>query len=362
MLLRGRRGPDRQASGEQAGRGGGPASGGSTVLSIRDLARRALAARRDGDRAEAAAVEHDLCSLQRQTFSVIRHAVVPLVPVTPPEAAAIHQKALDASGANAKGLSRAESAQLKAVAAERAEAFIRASNVSRRVLTGRRQALADGAWRLLQAHDPAVAVAVVDEAMRLSGGDVTCLDAGVDPTTRRAFVTVLLRFPTIGIVAEEVREVARSGKAAWRTRTPRERNDVYAAALASAVLASAKQVASIAIAADDVNVVVVRPTPDGREVEPIYVGVLDREDVSLRHPDADPLPLVISSAVPNGIRIQEPQHDVSALDEAADRDGALREIVDACLAAEAAGAGAPDAEAGRVAGEAGHLGGSAHEA
>jgi len=60
----------------------------------------------------------------------------------------------------------------------------------------------------------------------------------------------------------------------------------------------------------------------------------------LRHPDADPLPLVISSAVPHGIRIHGPDREVTALDHAADVDGALREIVGACRAA--------DAEAARI--------------
>jgi hypothetical protein len=169
--------------------------------------------------------------------------------------------------------------------------------------------------------------------MRLSGCDVTCLDAGVDAVTHRAYVTVLLRFPTIDVVADEGREVSRSGKVVWRQRRPSERNGVYAAGLASTVLATAKQVDSIAIAADDVNVVVVRPTRNGRDVEPIYVGVLDREDVSLRHPDADPLPLLTGSAVPHGIRIEGPEREVTPLDAGADRDGALSEIVDACRAA-----------------------------
>jgi hypothetical protein len=67
---------------------------------------------------------------------------------------------------------------------------------------------------------------------------------------------------------------------------------VYAAGLASAVLAAAKQAVSIAPATDDVNVVAVRPTRNGRGVEPVYVGRFDREDVSLRHREADPLPIV----------------------------------------------------------------------
>lgn len=333
LLMRGRR----DAGAVPAEGSSGRVPGGHTgALSIRELASRALTARREGDRDEALAVDRDLCSLHRQPFSAIRPPVVtPLVPVTASEVAAIRQQALAATGATAKGLSRAESAELKAVAAERAAAFVSASNVARRVLHDRQEALATGAWQLLESHDPAAVVAVVDEALRLSGSDVTCLDAGTDPVTQRAYVTVLVRFATIGIVAEEGREVSSSGRTSWRARTAWERNGVYAAGLAAVVLAAAKQVDSIAPATDDVNVVVVRPTRNGRGVEPVYVGRLDREDASLRHPDADPLPLVISSAVPHGIRIHGPEREVTALEHAADVDGALREIVDACRAADA---------------------------
>ncbi|CAN7168850.1 hypothetical protein LJR027_000199 [Terrabacter sp. LjRoot27] len=332
LLRRGRR----DAGGLPVDGSAGRAPGGHGALSIRELAGRALTARREADRDEALAVDRDLCSLHRQPFSAIRPpAVTPLVPVTASEVAAIRQQALAATGATAKGLSRAESTELKALATERAAAFVSASNVARRVLHDRQEALASGAWQLLESHDPAAVVAVVDEALRLSGSDVTCLDAGLDPVTQRAYVTVLVRFATIGIVAEEGREVTASGRTSWRARTAWERNGVYAAGLAAVVLAAAKQVDSIAPATDDVNVVVVRPTRNGRGVEPVYVGRLDREDASLRHPEADPLPLVISSAVPHGIRIHGPEREVTALEHAADVDGALREIVDACRAADA---------------------------
>ncbi|WP_186815197.1 hypothetical protein [Terrabacter aerolatus] len=313
-------------------------------LSIHDLARRALDARRGGDRDAALAVERDLRSLHRLGFVTIHPPAVPApVPLSGAEEASIRDRVLDALGATAPGLPRARSAELRTLAAERAESLVRASNVARRLLTQRRAALAAGAWQLLRSHDPATVVAVVDEALRLSASDVTCLDAGTDPVTGRDYVTVLVRFPTIGIVAEEQRDDGPAGRAGWRPRTARERNVVYAAGLASAVLAAAKQVVSLAPATDDVNVVVVRHTRNGRGVEPVYVGRFDREDVSLRHPEADPLPLVASSAMPHGIRVHGADREVTALEHAADVDGALRELVDTCRAADARGRSGRDA-------------------
>ena len=318
---------------EQARDTGGP-GGTPSPLSVTDLVHRSVAARRASDRDEAAAVEEALCSMHRYPFTPLRPPVpTPVQPVTPDEQSAIHRKALEAVGATEPGLSKQELAVRREAAAERVDALVRAMNVARTVFAGRREALAEGAWQLLAGHDPAAVVAVVDEALRLSGSDVTALDAGVNPITQRAYVTVLVRFAPMIVVADEGVAANASGRLAWRPRTLLERNGLYAAGLASAVLAAAKQVDCVALAADDVTVVVVRPSRNARSVEPIYVGTLDREDVSLRHPDADPLPLVTASAVPHGLRIHGPDREVTALDRAADVDGTLSEIVGACRAA-----------------------------
>ncbi|MGW5240629.1 hypothetical protein ACWEOW_17000 [Monashia sp. NPDC004114] len=328
FLRRGRRG-------DEAGDAGGPPGrASSSPLSITDLVHRSLAARRSNDLAEAASVEAALCAMHRYPFTPLRPPTpAPLQPVTPDEQAPIHRKALEAVGANEPGLSKPELAARRGAAVDRVEALVRAMTVARTVFAGRRKALAEGGWQLLAGHDPATVVAVVDEALRLSGSDVTCLDAGVNPINQRAYVTVLVRFAPMIVIADDGVEESASGRPVWRARTPFERNGLYAAGLASAVLAAAKQVDCVAPAADDVNVVVVRPSRNGRSVEPVYVGTLDREDVSLRHPDADPLPLVASSAAPHGLRIDGPDREVTALDRAADVDGTLREIVAACRAA-----------------------------
>ena len=244
----------------------------------------------------------------------------------------MRQRCLEAELHGVERPSRGELAAAKAAAEPRAEELLRASRVAREVQSQRRQALADAAWLLLGAHDPATVVAVVDEALRLSGSDLTCLDAGTDVTTQRAYVTVLLRFAPLVVIADEVVEGS-NGRGSRRPRTPRERQLAYAAGLASAVLAAVKQVDSVAPAADDVNVVVVRPTRNHASVEPIYVGTLDREDVALRHPEADPQPLLVGSAAPDGIRLMGPDREVAALDPARDTDHSLHEIVAACRSA-----------------------------
>ena len=308
---------------------GGPVAG----VDVSVLTRRALEARRVKDLDAALAVEQDLRSLHRRSFPSIRRPVVPPLPALgSDEEAAVRQRCLEAELHGVERPSRGELAAAKAAAEPRAEELLRASGVAREVQSQRRQALADAAWLLLGAHDPATVVAVVDEALRLSGSDLTCLDAGTDATTQRAYVTVLLRFAPLVVIADEVVERT-NGRGSRRPRTPSERQLAYAAGLASAVLAAVKQVDSVAPAADDVHVVVVRPTRNNASVEPIYVGTLDREDVALRHPEADPQPLLVSSAAPDGIRLLGPDREVAALDPARDTDRSLHDIVAACRAA-----------------------------
>jgi hypothetical protein len=296
-----------------------------------DLLRRALAARRDGDQAAAARVEAELRSLHRQAFRPLRApAPAPRASLSDADEEAILRRALDVESAAERGIEREEIQRRREVASERAAEVVRATRIARWVLSDRRRVIADGAWRLLREHDPATVVAVVDEAMRLSGSEVTCIDAGHDPATGRPYVSVLVRFPPPVVIPDEVLERTATGRHVWRPRTARERNVAYASGLASATLAAAKHVDSIAIASDAVRVVVVRPTPNGRSVEPIYVGTLDREDVSLRHPDADPMPLVVSSAVPGGLRVVGHQREVMALERSVDSDGSIADIVEAC--------------------------------
>ncbi|WP_141847582.1 hypothetical protein [Humibacillus xanthopallidus] len=322
----------RGGSGGSAG-GGGPVNTPVVGVEIASLTKRALDARRDQDLDAALAVERDLLSLHRRSFPSIRRPVVPpLPPLDPDEEAAVRQRCLESALGGVERPSRGELAAARASSAEPAEKLLQASRVARDLHSQRRQALADAAWLLLSAHDPATVVAVVDEALRLSRADLTCLDAGTDATTNRAYVTVLLRFAPMVVVADEVVEGS-NGRRSRRPRTPRERQQVYAAGLASAVLAATKQVDSVAPGADDVNVVVVRPTRNNAGVEPIYVGTFDREDVALRHPEADPLPLLVASAAPDGIRLLGPDREVTALDPARDVDRSLHEIVAACRSA-----------------------------
>jgi hypothetical protein len=120
-------------------------------------------------------------------------------------------------------------------------------------------------------------------------------------------------YPGLDIVGERGPGVSSSGRRMMRRRTRAERNTLYLSGLASFALATVRRAISVAVAADDVHVIVVRPTGDGDGLEPIYVGSLSREAVTLRPSLADPVPLLLGSAVCQ-MQFDGPAHDLLALE------------------------------------------------
>jgi hypothetical protein len=73
-----------------------------------------------------------------------------------------------------------------------------------------------------------------------------------------------------------------------------------------------RRVIAVAVASDDVQLVVVRQTATGHGLEPIYVGCLSREAVTLRPVLADPVPLLLGSAA-RPMQFDGPSHDLVAV-------------------------------------------------
>ena len=156
----------------------------------------------------------------------------------------------------------------------------------------------------------------------------TCVDAGWDADTSRGYVTIVSRYPGVDIVAERGPGVSSSGRRMLRRRTRAERNSLYLSGLASFALATARRAISVAVAADDVHLVIVRPPEDGNGLEPIYVGSLSREAVTLRPSLADPVPLLLGSAL-LPLQFDGSAHDLLAVASDADVMDIVRRCVEA---------------------------------
>lgn len=85
-----------------------------------------------------------------------------------------------------------------------------------------------------------------------------------------------MRYGGIDRVPEHRPDTTPGGKPTLRKRTKTDRNALYAAAVASTVLATAKEALPVAVAATEARVLVVRPH-GSVGVEPVYAGTLRRE-------------------------------------------------------------------------------------
>ena len=137
---------------------------------------------------------------------------------------------------------------------------------------------ADRTWLLLNQHDPATVIAAVDDAFADNASSSACIDAGVDGAG--AYVTTVVTFTGPEII------VARD--AAGR-RTEREKAAIYRTAVASTVVATAKEALAFAPMAVEALVIVLRRDKRrdrrfGRvknQLVVIYAGAFDRSVSSI---------------------------------------------------------------------------------
>jgi hypothetical protein len=130
-------------------------------------------------------------------------------------------------------------------------------------------------WEMLRCHDPDEVIATVDDALADNASQSACIDAGTSPTGN--YVTLVVHYP-----GPEITQGIVQAGATTRPRTDREMIDLYRRAIASTVIATAKEALACAPAATEAYVVVLRYDMRGRfnkrssQLDAIYAGALDR--------------------------------------------------------------------------------------
>lgn len=298
-------------------------------LSLAQLEQRLHDAHAAEDVVALGAVEEALASLHLDNHPLRRRPDPPdTAPLSSKDRAALQRKAFRAAMPEVSIFKWADRTKAKAAAETEAQGFGQALDVAHTVVTQHRVVAVEDQWQELSEHDPATVIAELDAHFAAAECGCTCVDAGWDGETSRAYVTVVGRYPGLDIVGERGPGVSSSGRRMMRRRTRAERNALYLSGLASFALATVRRAISVAVAADDVHVIVVRPTDDG--LEPIYVGSLSREAVTLRPSLADPVPLLLGSAACQ-MQFEGSAHDLVALEP----DPHVAEIVRACAEAMA---------------------------
>ncbi len=130
-------------------------------------------------------------------------------------------------------------------------------------------------WEALRRHDPSEVIATVDDALADNASLSACIDAGTSPTGN--YVTLVVHYPGPEIVQGVIQVGSKT-----RPRTDEEIIDIYGDAIASTVVATAKEALAYAPAADEAYVVVLRYDARGwfskksTKLDAIYAGALDR--------------------------------------------------------------------------------------
>lgn len=257
---------------------------------VAQLQAQARAVERAQQVADVAALERALTTLHRQEFRASTRQVV-AVP-SPPSADdldGIRRELFRTATTGVPLWKRAERKEAKGWAEQNAPGEAQRRYTGQLVATQYEQASLDEAWDALRTHDPLTVIEAVDEAFADNASDSTCVDAGTDPDTGARYVTAVVTYGSIDLVPELRPDVTPGGKPTLKKRTKTDRNALYAAAMASTVLATAKEALAVAVAASEVRVLVVRPAAGGG-VEPVYGGTFPREALtSVSWPAINPL-------------------------------------------------------------------------
>jgi hypothetical protein len=132
-------------------------------------------------------------------------------------------------------------------------------------------------WKLLRDHDTAEVIATIDDAFADNASLSACIDAGT--THNGNCVTLVVRYPGPGIAQGIVQAGTNT-----RPRSENEIMDLYRRAVASTVIATAKEAFCCAPAATEAYAVLLRYDYDMRgrfrkqpsQLDAIYAGALDR--------------------------------------------------------------------------------------
>ena len=329
----------------------GDAGGGEVHRSLTELEARAREAQESGDLHALASVEESLGSLHLEHHPPRRRPEPPeRAVISAKERSLLQRKAFRAALPQVSVFKRAARTKARAIAETEADSFSHTLDLAHVVIAQHRAAALDDEWNGLAEHDRCAVIAELEAEFAAAACGCTCVDAGWDVDTSRGYVTVVCRYPGVDIVAERGPGVSSSGRRMLRRRTRAERNSLYLSGLASFALAAARRAISVAVAADDVHLVIVRRPEDGDGLEPIYVGSLSREAVTLRPSLADPVPLLLGSAV-RPLQFDGPAHDLVAVAPDADvmdivrlcdeaiRDAQIDELLDRASADGAGQAG-----------------------
>ena len=260
----------------------GSRSGGGQRVTLAQLERQARAAERAQQIADIVALERQLTGLHREDFTPAQREVLPLpAQPSPTDVATLRRELTRTALAGISWFHRAERRNAKAAVTAAATDLARRQHLAALIEAQRTQVDLDQAWDALRRHDPDTVIEAVDAAFADNASESTCVDAGHDDIAGGRYVTCVVLFGTADLIPDQRPALTPGGKPTLRKRTKTDRNALYTQALASTVLATAKEALAVAVAADQARILVVRRAPQGssltQTLEVVYLGTFHRD-------------------------------------------------------------------------------------
>jgi len=253
-------------------------------------------AQRQQEIAEAAKLEQRLVSVHLEDFP--RAHPPRAAPPDSVDGAAIHKVLRKQALSGISWFKWSERRAAKLTAAEQAEREIESKRRERTDAQAAEQARLNADWRKLVDNDPATVLAVLDAAFEDNQAPAAPINCEQDE------VTVMMLYESPALIPDRKPALTPSGNPTLHKRNKTERNELYAASLASNVLATTKEALAVAPGINRVVAMVVRKDEPPQPAQPIlsclYCGRFERD--YFRHLDwFHATPLSVISATPGAL-------------------------------------------------------------
>ncbi len=240
--------------------------------SLKAYERELRLAQREQEIAEAAKKEQQLVSVHLEEFPSAQ-------PQKTPAPAPVDRRAVlkESQRQALDGVSLfkwSERRAAKQAATQRAERTIREEERQRADAQAEEQARLDVGWQRLTNNDPQTVLVTLEEAFEDNKAPAAPINCEGDE------VTVMMLYESPELIPEHKPASTPSGKPTLRKRKKTERNELYAASLASNALATAKEAFAVAPGISRVAVMVVRKDESPQTARPVlsclYCGRFER--------------------------------------------------------------------------------------
>ena len=267
--------------------------GGSVQRSLEAYQRELKRAQREEEITAVAEKERQVLSVHLEEFPATQPRRVP--EPEPVDRQAVLKDFTNQALSNIPWYKLSERRAAKQDGAQRAEDAIQEEERQRAKAQSDEQARSDASWHQLLGNDPQTVLAVLEEAFQDNQAPAAPINCEGDE------VSLLMLYASPDLVPDRKPTWTPTGKPTLHKRSKTERNEFYAASLASNVLATVKEAFAVAPAINRVALMVVRKDESPQSARPVlsclYCGRFERSRFKqLDWSQIDPLAKILNAS------------------------------------------------------------------